>query len=241
MSENKILVISSTGPEWLILNQVLLDIHASLRLPLSSVGKESVCNAGDPGSIPGSGRPPGEGNGNPLQYSCLENPMNRGAWWATVRGVARVGHDLATKPPPPPHTSLHKIFNFPNTWGCVGTDNCDLRGKDYHPGAVLPPEHGRGTPSLGGWGLRPRLSEEVALPRVGWCLEACDEASSGSVKSRCYHQFLFVVESFSKWDLTQRWASKWEPTEPQTGWNLGPLAAASLHLLANVSSSNRYK
>ena len=41
---------------------------------------------------------PGEGNGNPLQYSCLENPMDRGAWWATVHGVARVGHDLATKP-----------------------------------------------------------------------------------------------------------------------------------------------
>ena len=43
----------------------------------------------------------GEGNGNPLQYSCLEYPMDRGAWRATVHGVARVGHDLATKPPPP--------------------------------------------------------------------------------------------------------------------------------------------
>ena len=48
------------------------------RFPCSSVGKESACNAGDLGSIPGSGRSPGEGNGNPLQYSCLENPMNRG-------------------------------------------------------------------------------------------------------------------------------------------------------------------
>ena len=47
--------------------------------PRSSVGKESACNAGDLGSIPGPGRPPGEGNGNPLQYSCLENPMERGA------------------------------------------------------------------------------------------------------------------------------------------------------------------
>ena len=44
-------------------------------------------NAGDPGSIPGSGRPPGGGNGNPLQYSCLGNPMDRGAWWATVHGI----------------------------------------------------------------------------------------------------------------------------------------------------------
>ena len=67
----------------------------------SSDGKGSAYNAGDPGSIPGSGRSPGEGNGNPLQYSCLENPMGRGAWWATVYGVARVRHDLATKPPQP--------------------------------------------------------------------------------------------------------------------------------------------
>ena len=49
----------------------------------------SACNAGDLGSIPGSGTFPGEGNGNPLQYSCLENPMDRGAWWATVHGVAK--------------------------------------------------------------------------------------------------------------------------------------------------------
>ena len=68
----------------------------------SSVSKESACNAGDPGSIPGSRRSPGEGNGNPLQYSCLENPMDRGALWATVHRVARAGHDLVTKPPPPP-------------------------------------------------------------------------------------------------------------------------------------------
>ena len=55
----------------------------------SSVGKDSACNAGDLGSIPGSGRAPGEGHGNPLQYSCLENPMDRGAWQATVHGVAK--------------------------------------------------------------------------------------------------------------------------------------------------------
>ena len=56
--------------------------------PSSSVGKESACSAGYPGLIPGSGRSPGEGNGNPLQTSCLENPMDRGAWWATVHGIA---------------------------------------------------------------------------------------------------------------------------------------------------------
>ena len=52
-------------------------------------GKASLCNAGDPGSIPGSGRSPGEGNGNPLQYYCLENLMDRGAWYATVHGVTK--------------------------------------------------------------------------------------------------------------------------------------------------------
>ena len=53
-----------------------------------SESKESVYSAGEQGSIPGPGRSPGEGNGNPLQYSCLENPMDRGAWWATVHKVA---------------------------------------------------------------------------------------------------------------------------------------------------------
>ena len=57
--------------------------------PGGSDGKESACSAGDEGSIPGSGRSPGEGNDNPLQYSCLGNPMNRGAWQATVHGVAK--------------------------------------------------------------------------------------------------------------------------------------------------------
>ena len=57
--------------------------------PGGSEVKASACNAGDLGSIPGLGRSPGEGNGNPLQYSCLENPMDGGAWWATVHGVAK--------------------------------------------------------------------------------------------------------------------------------------------------------
>ena len=80
--------------------------------PRSSVGKESACNAGDPGLIPGLERFPGEGNGNPLQYSCLENPTNRGAWQATVHGVARVGHDLATKPPPQYHSNFLLQYTF---------------------------------------------------------------------------------------------------------------------------------
>ena len=72
--------------------------------PGGSVGKETACNAGDTSWIPGSGRSPGEGNGDPLQYSCLENPRDRGAWWAIVPGVTRVRHNLATKPPPLPRS-----------------------------------------------------------------------------------------------------------------------------------------
>ena len=62
-------------------------------IPDGSDGKESTCNLGDSGSIPGLGRPPGVGNGYPLQYSCLGNPMVRGAWQATVHGVTRVRHN----------------------------------------------------------------------------------------------------------------------------------------------------
>ena len=60
-----------------------------LGFPGGSEIKASACNAGDLGSIPGLGRSPGEGNGNALQYSCLENPMDGGAWWATVHGIAK--------------------------------------------------------------------------------------------------------------------------------------------------------
>ena len=63
------------------------------------LSKESACDAGGPGLIPGLGRSPGEENGNPLQYSCLENPMDRGAWQDTANGDARVRHDLVTKLP----------------------------------------------------------------------------------------------------------------------------------------------
>ena len=58
-------------------------------IPSGSDGQESACNAGDLGSMPGLGRSPGEGNGNPFQYSCLENSMDRGAWQATVHVVAK--------------------------------------------------------------------------------------------------------------------------------------------------------
>ena len=68
------------------------NLHASnggFGFSCGSDGKESVCNAGDPGSIPGSGRSLGEGNSDIVKYSCLENPMDREAWWATVHWVAK--------------------------------------------------------------------------------------------------------------------------------------------------------
>ena len=72
---------------------VQLKYNSYMRLSFISVGKESTCNAGNPGLISGLGRSPREGNGNPFQYSCLGNPMERGGLQATVHGVARVKHD----------------------------------------------------------------------------------------------------------------------------------------------------
>ena len=68
---------------------IILHVLSTSCFPGSLDGKASANNAGDTGSIPGLGRSPGKGNGNPLQYSCLENPMDPGAWWATVHGVAK--------------------------------------------------------------------------------------------------------------------------------------------------------
>ena len=74
-----------------LLNREVDQIYTTLirDFPGGSEVKASAWNAGDLGSISGSGRSSGEGNGNPLQYSCLENPMEGGAWWATVHGVAK--------------------------------------------------------------------------------------------------------------------------------------------------------
>ena len=68
-----------------------------LGFPGGSDGKASACNAGDLGSIPGLGGSPGEGNGNPFQYSCLENSMDRGAWRATVYGIAKSLRDTTER------------------------------------------------------------------------------------------------------------------------------------------------
>ena len=72
-------------------------MYRTVDFPGGLVVKNPPANAGDAGSIPGLGRSPGEGNGNPLQYSCLKNPMDRGAWQTAVHGLQRVGYNLVTK------------------------------------------------------------------------------------------------------------------------------------------------
>ena len=68
---------------------LFINYYLRWAFPGGSDGKESACNKGDLGSIPGLGRFPGEGNGNPYQHSCLENPMDRGTWWVTIHVVAK--------------------------------------------------------------------------------------------------------------------------------------------------------
>ena len=93
-----------------------------MNFPGGSDGKESACSAGDLGSIPGLGRSPLEGNGNPLQYSCLENSMDGGAWWATVHGVS-VRHKLVTK------QQQMGIYDSKQAWKktCVGPGEKETR------------------------------------------------------------------------------------------------------------------
>ena len=79
-----------------------------LAFPSGLDSKESACNAGGPGSIPGSGRSLGEGSGTLLQYSCLDNSLDRGVWWATVHGVAKSQARLSNSHT---HTHTHTAFN----------------------------------------------------------------------------------------------------------------------------------
>ena len=74
---------------WQLRQAVSKQLWFIMGFPGGSAGKESACNAEYLGLIPGLGRSPGEGNGNPLQYSCLENSMDRGTWQATVHGIAK--------------------------------------------------------------------------------------------------------------------------------------------------------
>ena len=126
--------------------------------------KNPPTTAGDPGSIPGLGRSPGEGNGNPLQYACLENPMDKGAWQSTVRGVERVGHYLVTKSPPQFFKCLIEFTSeaFPCSEGNLGL----IPGLERSPGegngnplqySCLEKSHGHGSMvGYGPWGCKSR-------------------------------------------------------------------------------------
>ena len=98
---------------WVPCSQRLTQPLMNCYVPGGSDGKASACNVGDPSSIPGSGRSPGEGNDNPLQSSCLENPMDGGAWWATVHGVTKKRSDMPEW--------LHFYFHpFLQLWSLIG-------------------------------------------------------------------------------------------------------------------------
>ena len=102
----------------------------SVGLPWWFGSKESVCNAGDPGLIHGSGRSPGGRNGDPLQYSCLENPMDRGAWQAAVHGVARSQTQLKQL-----NTNVLSIVRCQNVSQVLSMDlgeNCDDDPHCFH-------------------------------------------------------------------------------------------------------------
>ena len=107
--------------------------------PGGSDGKESACSVEDPSSIPGSGRSPGGGDGNPLQYSCLENPMDRGAWRAAVHGLAKSQTRLSDT-----HTHTHT-----HTRG-VGKGTSSMRGGSWTLGGVGSggPRGGEGRPGV---------------------------------------------------------------------------------------------
>ena len=88
---------------------------------MAQVVKQSACNAGDPGSIPGLERSPGEGNGNPLQYACLENPIDRGVWRATVHGVTKVWTRLSAE-----ELMLLNCGVGQNSWESLGLQEIQL-------------------------------------------------------------------------------------------------------------------
>ena len=107
--------------------------------PGGSEVKASACNAGDLGSIPGSGRSPGEGNGKPLQYSCPENPMDRGAWWATVHGVEKSWTRLSTHAATQPSSHKKEKVNHLNlgNMSLNQIKSCSGRNQESRPQSPL--------------------------------------------------------------------------------------------------------
>ena len=119
--------------------QLSQGLYFTTYIPGGSARKASACPAGDPDSIPGSGRSPGEGNSNPLRYSCLENPMDGGAWWATVHGVAKSRTRLSD------FTSVLYTVGFPG--GSAGKESgCNVGDLGLIAGLGRSPGEGKGYP-----------------------------------------------------------------------------------------------
>ena len=106
-----------------------INVWLASGLPWRPDSKESAYGAGDPGSVAGSGRSPGEGHGYPLQYSCLENPMDRGAWWATVHGGHKESDRLSDF-----------TFIFSCVWGTLSpsTTNISMLLRDVYTDTLSP-------------------------------------------------------------------------------------------------------
>ena len=134
---------------------------SDVSFPGGSDGKVSACNVGDPGSIPGLGRSPGEGNGNLLQYSCLENSMDWGAWWATVHVVIKSQTWLSD------FTSLLMWQSLPHCWKrlslAVTSSSPDSSPSDLSRHWLLVPEQGAspGTQAPHSVGLPPAQGPAV--------------------------------------------------------------------------------
>ena len=160
--------------------------YFTMGFPGSSEVKASACNVGDLGSIPRLGRSPGEGNGNPLQYSCLENPMDGAAWWAIVHGFTKSWTRLSN------FTTLQYCVDFCHTLACI-------RRRQWHPTSVLLSGKSHGWRSLVGcspWGreesdMTERLPFYFSLPCIGEgngnplqcsCLENLREGEPGGCR-----------------------------------------------------------
>ena len=157
-----------------------------MSFPNSSAVKSPSANGGDVrdmGLISGWGQSPGGGNGNPLQYSCLKNPVDRGAWWAIVHGVQRIGHDWATKPKKAmaPHSStlawkipwveepgklqsMGSLRARHNWVTSLSLFTCMHWRRKWQPTPVFLPEESQGRGSLVGchlWGCTESATTEV--------------------------------------------------------------------------------
>ena len=149
--------------------------------PRGSVVKKLPINVRDVGLIPGSGRSPGEGNGNLLQYPCLENPMDRGAWWAKSMESQTVGHFLATKQQPYTYTNTHTQIPQGANPGAIS--------QDLFPDPCSGQTTGVSSASLG-WETQAWKSNKI----LGNIRKSECGATKGRSKQPCFHKCLSLED-----------------------------------------------